>query len=126
MGRWVSIRKDRDNTGKTVETNEKSTDKFRFCPLITLFGGKLGYKRSNMNVSGFPLGGSHAGEVAEGSDEGFVVGETRIGGNGGEFQIGIVAHELLGVADAVFVDELRDGIAARGIDAVGGIRLHAV
>ena len=54
----------------------------------------------------FPLCGGHAGEVAEGAGKGFVVGEAGFGGNDGEFHVGIVAHELLGVADAVFVDEL--------------------
>ncbi len=69
----------------------------------------------------FPLHGGHAGEVAEGAGEGFVVGEAGFGSNDGEFHVGIVAHELLGVADAVFVDELRDGTAARDVDAVGDV-----
>ena len=66
-----------------------------------------------------PLTWGHASDGFEGAEEGLLVGEAGLYIDIGNLLVGILAQEALGVFDAVAVDELGEGTAVQGIDAVG-------
>ena len=63
-----------------------------------------------------PLLGSHAGDGFEVAVEGGVGGEAGVGGNVVEQHFGVLAHEELGVADAVSVDDISETAAGNVVE----------
>ena len=70
---------------------------------------------------GLPFSGGHAGMFLEVAGHGFVVGKAGLDCYGGDFHFWMFEQQTLGMLQAIFVDELRQGTASFRSDAIGNV-----
>ena len=70
-------------------------------------------------MGAFPLAGGHACDSLEGTEERRFGGEARLHPYLRDLHVRLAAHQLLGVADTIPIDELREGAALLTIDTTG-------
>ena len=109
--------------GKGIRSLTKSENRLTIAEIVSRFivfsgveeGNGLCFRRIH------PLLWRLSCDAFEGSEEGRFVGESCREGHFGHLDVGLVAHQILGIFDAQVVDILAEGASAVRLDAVGDI-----
>ena len=70
-------------------------------------------------MTGFPSVRGGAGDSLEDTVEGCFAGETRIHPHLGNLEVGLIAQQILGMGNAISIDEMWEGAVALRVDTVG-------